>query len=101
MPLLDEKLSPILSEIVRRDAGDEEFHQAAQEVLESLGSVVARHPGTWTRPSSSDCANLRGRSSSAFRGWTMPERSGSTAASASSSTRRWVRTREAFVSIRR
>ena len=44
MPLLDEKLSPILSEIVRRNAGDEEFHQAAQEVLESLGSVVARHP---------------------------------------------------------
>jgi glutamate dehydrogenase (NADP+) len=44
VPILDEKLSPVLSEIVRRNAGDEEFHQAAQEVLESLGSVVARHP---------------------------------------------------------
>ena len=44
MPILDEKLSPILSEIVRRNAGDDEFHQAAQEVLESLGPVVARYP---------------------------------------------------------
>lgn len=44
VPLLDEKLSPILSEIVRRNAGDDEFHQAAHEVLESLGPVVARHP---------------------------------------------------------
>jgi glutamate dehydrogenase (NADP+) len=41
---LDEKLEPILDEVVRRNAGEEEFHQAVREVLESLGRVVAKHP---------------------------------------------------------
>ncbi len=41
---MDEKLQPILDEVLRRNAGEEEFHQAVREVLESLGPVVARHP---------------------------------------------------------
>ncbi|MGE0630419.1 MAG: NADP-specific glutamate dehydrogenase [Hyphomicrobiaceae bacterium] len=41
---VDEKLSPILAEVLRRNAGEEEFHQAVEEVLSSLGRVVAKHP---------------------------------------------------------
>lgn len=41
---LDEKLEPILNDVLRRNAGEEEFHQAVREVLESLGRVVAKHP---------------------------------------------------------
>jgi glutamate dehydrogenase (NADP+) len=44
MNTLDEKLQPILAEVVRRNAGELEFHQAVHEVLESLGRVVAKHP---------------------------------------------------------
>src|SRR5690554_5317823 len=44
MPMLHEKLSPVLDEVVRRNPGEHEFHQAAREVLESLGPVVAKHP---------------------------------------------------------
>ena len=41
---IDEKLQPILAEVIRRNAGEREFHQAVHEVLESLGRVVAKHP---------------------------------------------------------
>ena len=41
---IDEKLQPILAEVVRRNAGEPEFHQAVHEVMESLGRVVAKHP---------------------------------------------------------
>lgn len=41
---IDEKLGPIFDEVLRRNAGEAEFHQAVREVLESLGRVVARHP---------------------------------------------------------
>ncbi len=46
MPLtqIDEKLEPILAEVLRRNAGEPEFHQAVREVLESLGRVMAKHP---------------------------------------------------------
>ncbi|SLN46458.1 NADP-specific glutamate dehydrogenase [Oceanibacterium hippocampi] len=44
MYYLDEKLEPILVEVIRRNAGEEVFHQAVREVLESLGRVVAKHP---------------------------------------------------------
>ena len=42
--LIDEKLQPIFDEVLRRNAGESEFLQAVQEVLESLGRVVAKHP---------------------------------------------------------
>ncbi|MCC7282218.1 MAG: NADP-specific glutamate dehydrogenase [Acetobacteraceae bacterium] len=44
MNSIDEKLQPILAEVIRRNAGETEFHQAVHEVLESLGRVVAKHP---------------------------------------------------------
>ncbi len=44
MPPIDEKLEAILSDVIRRNAGEEEFHQAVREVLESLGRVIAKHP---------------------------------------------------------
>ncbi|WP_417795821.1 NADP-specific glutamate dehydrogenase [Terasakiella pusilla] len=44
MNSIDEKLRPILAEVHRRNAGEDEFLQAVHEVLESLGRVVAKHP---------------------------------------------------------
>lgn len=41
---IDEKLQPILVGVLRRNAGEPEFHQAVHEVLESLGRVIAKHP---------------------------------------------------------
>ena len=44
MPLLDERLIPVFDEVITRNPGETEFHQAVREVLESLGPVVAKHP---------------------------------------------------------
>ncbi|MEV5751445.1 NADP-specific glutamate dehydrogenase [Actinoallomurus sp. NPDC052308] len=44
MPGLDEKLLEIYDEVLRRNPGEDEFHQAVHEVLTSLGPVVAKHP---------------------------------------------------------
>lgn len=44
MDKIDEKLEPILAEVLRRNAGEAEFHQAVREVFESLGRVIAKHP---------------------------------------------------------
>jgi len=41
---VDEKQQPILTEVIRRNAGESEFHQAVQEVFESLGRVIAKRP---------------------------------------------------------
>ncbi|MBN8993883.1 MAG: NADP-specific glutamate dehydrogenase [Rhizobiales bacterium] len=41
---IDEKLEPILAEVLRRNPGESEFHQAVTEVLHSLGPVIAKHP---------------------------------------------------------
>ncbi|WP_456107167.1 NADP-specific glutamate dehydrogenase [Prauserella endophytica] len=41
---MDEKLGEIYAEVVRRNPGEAEFHQAVHEVLDSLGPVVAKHP---------------------------------------------------------
>lgn len=41
---IDEKIEPILAEVLRRNAGETEFHQAVTEVLESIGRVVAKRP---------------------------------------------------------
>lgn len=43
MTQIDEKLAPILDEVLRRNAGEPEFHQAVREVLESIGRVIAKH----------------------------------------------------------
>jgi glutamate dehydrogenase (NADP+) len=44
MRLIDEKLRPILSTVMHRNAGEQEFHQAVHEVLGSLGPVISKHP---------------------------------------------------------
>ncbi|MDR1394521.1 MAG: NADP-specific glutamate dehydrogenase [Bifidobacteriaceae bacterium] len=41
---MDENLTAIMDEVIARNPGETEFHQAAREVLESLGPVVAKHP---------------------------------------------------------
>ncbi|MFI7679138.1 NADP-specific glutamate dehydrogenase [Actinophytocola sp. NPDC049390] len=41
---LDEKLGEIYAEVVGRNPGETEFHQAVHEVLDSLGPVIAKHP---------------------------------------------------------
>jgi glutamate dehydrogenase (NADP+) len=48
MTNIDEKLEPVFNDVLRRNAGEPEFHQAVREVLESLGRVVAKHPTTST-----------------------------------------------------
>jgi glutamate dehydrogenase (NADP+) len=42
--MIDEKLAGVFDEVVHRNPGETEFHQAVREVLESLGPVVAKHP---------------------------------------------------------
>ncbi len=44
MQRIDEKLEGILDDVLKRNAGEPEFHQAVREVIESLGPVMARHP---------------------------------------------------------
>jgi glutamate dehydrogenase (NADP+) len=41
---LDEKVEAIYTEVVKRNAGEAEFHQSVREVLESLGPVLAKYP---------------------------------------------------------
>ncbi|BDV42360.1 glutamate dehydrogenase [Geotalea uraniireducens] len=41
---LDEKIEPLYQEVLQRNPGETEFHQAVREVLESLGPVLVKHP---------------------------------------------------------
>jgi glutamate dehydrogenase (NADP+) len=41
---LNEKLEAIYQDVLRRNPGENEFHQAVREVLESLGPVLVKHP---------------------------------------------------------
>jgi glutamate dehydrogenase (NADP+) len=41
---LNPKLNDIYDEVLRRNAGEQEFHQAVREVFDSLGPVVDKHP---------------------------------------------------------
>ena len=40
----NDKLRVIFGEVIARNPGESEFHQAVLEVLECLGPVLARHP---------------------------------------------------------
>lgn len=44
MAKLDEKIEGIYNDVLKRNPGEIEFHQAVLEVLESLGPVVVKHP---------------------------------------------------------
>lgn len=48
MATVDEKLEPILAQVLQRNPAEPEFHQAVREVLESLGQVVSKHPSYLT-----------------------------------------------------
>jgi glutamate dehydrogenase (NADP+) len=41
---LDEKVEVIYQDVLRRNPGEVEFHQAVREVLECLGPVLVKHP---------------------------------------------------------
>ncbi|NYH80774.1 glutamate dehydrogenase (NADP+) [Actinopolyspora biskrensis] len=41
---LHESLDPIYDQVVARNPGEVEFHQAVREVLESIGVVMGKHP---------------------------------------------------------
>ncbi|GAB2959521.1 NADP-specific glutamate dehydrogenase [Nonomuraea fastidiosa] len=41
---MHEKLSAIYDNVLRRNPGEIEFHQAVREVLESIGPVLGKHP---------------------------------------------------------
>ncbi|MBW9216056.1 NADP-specific glutamate dehydrogenase [Mumia sp. zg.B53] len=41
---MDEKLQDVYDEVLRRNPGEAEFHQAVREVLVSLGPVVSKRP---------------------------------------------------------
>lgn len=43
MPLTEE-FEAIFQEVVKRNPGEDEFHQAVREVMEALGPVLAKHP---------------------------------------------------------
>ena len=43
-PKIDEKLEATLANVLRRNPGEVEFHQAVREVLETLGVVLAKYP---------------------------------------------------------
>ncbi|RUT28504.1 NADP-specific glutamate dehydrogenase [Arsenicitalea aurantiaca] len=42
--MIDDKLQTVLDQVLQRNPGEPEFHQAVREVLESLGRVVAKRP---------------------------------------------------------
>ncbi|MFT2009352.1 NADP-specific glutamate dehydrogenase [Pontibacter sp. 13R65] len=42
--LIDAKVAPIFQEIIKRNPGELEFHQAVREVLETLGPVLEKYP---------------------------------------------------------
>jgi glutamate dehydrogenase (NADP+) len=44
MPQLPAQLEPVYAEVLRRNPGEVEFHQAVYEVLRSLGPALARRP---------------------------------------------------------
>ncbi|MGW5646434.1 NADP-specific glutamate dehydrogenase [Saccharopolyspora sp. NPDC003752] len=44
MPVLHERLEPVYENVVQRNRGEDEFHQAVREVLESIGPVIDKHP---------------------------------------------------------
>jgi len=42
--VLEEKIESIYQQVKARNPGEDEFHQAVKEVLESLGSVLVKYP---------------------------------------------------------
>ncbi|WP_136519952.1 NADP-specific glutamate dehydrogenase [Cellulomonas telluris] len=41
---MDQSLEPVFEQVLRRNPGEAEFHQAVREVFDTLGPVVRKHP---------------------------------------------------------
>ncbi|NCT90296.1 NADP-specific glutamate dehydrogenase [Cellulomonas sp. APG4] len=41
---MHQNLEPVFAQVLRRNPGEAEFHQAVREVFDSLGPVLAKHP---------------------------------------------------------
>ena len=41
---MDSALEPVYAQVLRRNPGEVEFHQAVREVFDSLGPIIHRHP---------------------------------------------------------
>ena len=99
---LDEKLSPIYEEILRRNPGEVEFHQAVREVLEMPRPRRGQDILISATPrSSSGSVSRSGSSSSGCPGWTTRVRCTSTGVSGWSSTAPRALTRAGCGSTRR
>ncbi|HEU4592015.1 MAG TPA: NADP-specific glutamate dehydrogenase [Steroidobacteraceae bacterium] len=44
MPQIRVRIDQIIEDVIRRNRGETEFHQAVREVVESLGPVLRKHP---------------------------------------------------------
>jgi glutamate dehydrogenase (NADP+) len=44
MPIVQKRIQAIFDQIVLRNPGEKDFHQAVKEVIETLGPVLRRHP---------------------------------------------------------
>jgi glutamate dehydrogenase (NADP+) len=42
--VIDEKLEDVFDEVLRRNPGEDEFHQAVREVIDCLGPSISKHP---------------------------------------------------------
>lgn len=42
--IIDEKIEGLFQDVIKRNPGEVEFHQAVREVLESLGPVLVKYP---------------------------------------------------------
>ena len=98
---MDEKLETIYQDILRRNPGEAEFHQAVREVLESLGPVLTKYPEFGERKILERIVEPERQIIFRVPWRTTRARSRSTAASASSSTARSARTRAACASTPR
>ena len=41
---MDSALEPVFAQVLRRNPGEVEFHQAVREVFDSLGPVIKKNP---------------------------------------------------------
>ncbi|HYG66367.1 MAG TPA: glutamate dehydrogenase, partial [Anaeromyxobacteraceae bacterium] len=41
---MDERLETVYQDVLKRNPGEAEFHQAVREVLETIGPVLAKYP---------------------------------------------------------
>lgn len=83
---LDEKLELIYEDVLHRNPGENEYHQAVHEVLETLGPVLVKYPEFAEKKSFSGSASPNAKLFSGCPGRMIAVRSISTVPSAWNST---------------